>query len=475
MRARGFRLENILLGLVLLLALLWNLAEAREIRQVQLHTGNSGTRAEITLDARADYRILSLGNPDRLVLDVFGTQLSPQVRLPAGTGIVKTVRSGQQENAARLVFDLHAPLAVNGPHMEWRNGIPVLILQWSDARPAAASIAPPAPTAPSPAPTPPTGTASTGNPVSPASPLPTASTTVPRPPIASVNPPPVNSLPASPDRLPQVTNLPPAQNAAPVRTVQELNRNLRPIIVAIDAGHGGQDPGAIGPSGTREKDITLAVARELARQVNARTGMRAFMTRENDQFVPLAERYQRARRANADVFVSIHADAATNRNASGSSVYVLSLHGASSQAARWLADRENASDLVGGVRLRNQEGTLASVLLDLSQSATQRASLQMAGDVLNGLRQLGKTHKSQVERANFVVLRSPDVPSMLVETAFISNPEDEQRLRQPAYQRQLASAILNGIHQYFTRMPPPGTHYAARREAQSGGSGGASP
>jgi N-acetylmuramoyl-L-alanine amidase len=254
---------------------------------------------------------------------------------------------------------------------------------------------------------------------------------------------------------------------APVKTMQDIQRRagLRPLIIAIDAGHGGQDPGAHGPGGSREKNITLAIARELARQVNTTPGLKAYLTRDSDVFVPLTQRYQRARAAHADLFVSIHADSSPSPNASGSSVFVLSQRGASSQAARWLANQENAADLVGGVKLQDKDDTLASVLLDLSQSATMRASEDMADQVLGGLKRLGKTHKQDIERANFVVLRSPDVPSMLVETAFISNPAEERRLNDPAQQVQLARAVLDGVNSYFRRQPPPGTLYAARADA----------
>jgi N-acetylmuramoyl-L-alanine amidase len=256
-----------------------------------------------------------------------------------------------------------------------------------------------------------------------------------------------------------------------------MRRNgLRPLVIAIDAGHGGQDPGAHGPSGTREKMITLAIAKELARQVNATPGLKAYLTRDTDVFIPLTQRYQKARAAKADLFVSIHADSSPSPEARGSSVFVLSERGASSQAARWLANQENAADLVGGVRLQDKDDTLASVLLDLSQSATMKASEDMAGQVLDGLKRLGKTHKHEIERANFVVLRSPDVPSMLVETAFISNPDEERRLNDPAQQSQLARAVLSGVTAYFSRQPPPGTLYAARADASGSGlPGGGSP
>ncbi|PJK10614.1 N-acetylmuramoyl-L-alanine amidase [Lysobacteraceae bacterium NML95-0200] len=502
MRVKGMRIEQILLGLALLLALVWNLAEAREVRGIALHETPSGTRAEITLESRVEYRVLRLSAPERLVLDMSQTGLATNVKLPAAKGIIKSVRSGQPvAGTTRIVFDLGAPVVAIGPNMEWRDGKAVLIFEWPGdgdgiaaiaaatqtgaatgtavAQPAAPAEAvsvaadsslpgslPAAPPQAISSPPASTQTASNPQPVTQASPA----ATQPQAPVAATPMPATN--PAASVSVPPQTSSP-----APVRSVQDMSRRaaLRPVIVAIDAGHGGQDPGAIGPTGVREKDITLAIARELARQVDATPGLKAHLIRNADFFIPLAERYQRARRANADVFISIHADAAENRNARGSSVYVLSTRGATSQAARWLADRENAADLVGGVRLQGKEGTLASVLLDLSQSATQRASERMANEVLEGLKRLGKTHKNQVERANFVVLRSPDVPSMLVETAFISNPEEEARLKSASFQRQLARAVLDGIHTHFTRMPPPGTHYAARRDSGGGEAGAASP
>ena len=206
--------------------------------------------------------------------------------------------------------------------------------------------------------------------------------------------------------------------------------------------------------------MTLAIARELARQVNATPGYKAVLTRDADFFIPLNERARLAKRAGADMFVSIHADAAENRNARGSSVYVLSLKGASSQRARWLADKENAADLIGGVRVE-PGNTLASVLLDLTQSGNLKASEDVAGQVLTGLARLGPNHKSTVERANFAVLRTSDIPAMLVETAFISNPDEERRLSDPAQQAAIARAVFGGINGYFVRTPPPGTMLAA--------------
>ncbi len=237
----------------------------------------------------------------------------------------------------------------------------------------------------------------------------------------------------------------------------------REVVVAVDAGHGGEDPGAKGYRGTYEKDVVLAIARRLARRVDREPGMRAVLIRDGDYYVPLRERMAKARRARADLFVSIHADAFRDPRARGASVYVLSLQGASSEAARWLAASENASDLVGGVSLEDKDEVLRTVLLDLSQTATLEASLEAAELVLRRLRSVGRVHRPRVEQASFVVLKSPDVPSMLVETGFISNPREERRLKDPAYQRRLAEAIFGGIRDFFFRNPPPGTLLAQRR------------
>ncbi len=234
----------------------------------------------------------------------------------------------------------------------------------------------------------------------------------------------------------------------------------RDIVIAIDAGHGGEDPGAIGKAGTREKTVTLAVARRLAEIIDAEPGMRAVLTRTGDYFVKFENRIARAREAKADLFVSIHADAFVNRAVRGSSVYVLSTRRASSEAARMLADRENAADLIGGVSLHDKSDVLASVLFDLSQNAAISASRDAATRVLAELDQVGQLKKSEVQHASLIVLTSPDVPSMLVETAYISNPDEERRLRDRDYQGRLASAIHAGVRRYFYDNPPPGTQLA---------------
>jgi N-acetylmuramoyl-L-alanine amidase len=253
----------------------------------------------------------------------------------------------------------------------------------------------------------------------------------------------------------------------PVKVASD-GKGQRDVVVAIDAGHGGEDPGAIGKAGTREKDVALAVARRLAERINAEPGMRAVLTRTGDYFVPFRERIRRARVQQADLFVSVHADAFVNREVRGSSVYVLSTRRASSEAARWLADRENAADLIGGVSLDDKSDVLASVLLDLSQNAAISASQDAAARVLEELDRVGQLKKSAVQHASLIVLTSPDVPSMLVETAYISNPEEERRLRDPDYQARIAGAMHAGVRRYFYANPPPGTRIAMLAARESG-------
>ena len=227
----------------------------------------------------------------------------------------------------------------------------------------------------------------------------------------------------------------------------------RLIIVALDPGHGGEDPGAVGPTGLREKDVVLQVALQLRERINALPGMRAMLTREADFFVPLHDRVRKARRVQADLFVSIHADAFITPQARGASVFALSQNGATSTAARWMANKENAADLVGGMNTAT-DPALTRALLDMSTTAQIKDSLKLGGEVLGQIGKVGKLHKGSVEQAGFAVLKAPDVPSILVETAFISNPEEEAKLRDPVYQEQLVEALTAGIKRYFAKNPP---------------------
>ncbi len=488
MRAKWTTLQQIVLGLALLVALCWNLAQANEIKGLQLSDGATGTRAELQLQGEVAFKTMTLANPDRFVVDLPDTAVGSSLQLPAPVGAIKAVRSGKPTpGTTRIVFDLASPIAPLKPRIERGADGVRLVLEWpgDGTKPMAAAASAPKMPATVPVATP--STAIKPAAVSAAPPV----VTVPTPATPTVIGTPVPSSPASllsgstvattavavpPATLPEESAIKPAAVAEPLgtlplatspatagKTLQDLRVGTRPLVIAIDAGHGGQDPGAIGPTGRYEKHVVLAISKELARQINATPGMRAYLIRDTDVYVERPQRARKARAAKADMFVSIHADAAENRSAWGSSVYVLSTRGASSQHARWLANKENASDLVGGVRLTKD--TLSNVLLDLAQSGHMKASQDAAGYVLDGLKQLGKTHKPQIEFANFEVLRNSDMPAMLVETGFISNAEEEKRLFDPAHQRKVATAVLNGIQSYFTRQPPPGTVFAARAKA----------
>ncbi|MEG0185445.1 MAG: N-acetylmuramoyl-L-alanine amidase, partial [Stenotrophomonas sp.] len=379
-------------------------AWAGEVRQVLLNTGATGTRAEIALVGSGGYKTLSLAGPNRLVVDFPDSSAVRNLKMPSPQGVVTAVRTGQPvPGTFRVVFDLAETVAPFRPQMQREGNESKLVIEWPGDGPApvARQAATPAPvpqqptvvpSAPNPqtrgdaaratalltaqvqqqasasaaAPAVPTPAPST-TPVQVAAAGTTASSTPPSSAAAILAGQPTAAVVANPPR-PAPTPVAQAESPRPSMPSDasriRMQPGMRHLVVAIDPGHGGQDPGAIGPTGKREKDVTLAVARELARQVNATPGLRAFLTRDSDVFIPLPMRAQKARANKADIFISIHADAAENRSATGSSVYVLSTKGASSQRARWLADKENAADLVGGVRLQQTEGTLANVLLD---------------------------------------------------------------------------------------------------------------
>jgi N-acetylmuramoyl-L-alanine amidase len=261
-----------------------------------------------------------------------------------------------------------------------------------------------------------------------------------------------------------VIDLPPrgGSERTPRRMPQQEGRG-RDLVIAIDPGHGGEDPGAIGRGGTREKDVVLAIGRELARRIDAEPGMRAVMIRDGDYFIPLRGRIERARAHRADLFVSIHADAYFNQSARGATVYVLSQRGASDEVARRVAERENASDLIGGVSLADKDDVLASVLLDLSQNASLSVGAAVGQSIIDEMKHVTRMRRLQVQRAPFVVLKSPDIPSLLIETAFISNPEEERGLKDRATQQRLADAMLVGVRRYFHDNPPPDSYIARMR------------
>jgi len=420
MFARPAKLWNPLFALLGVLAgVAASAAAPVKLTDVRLWSGPEGTRLVLDLSALPRHEVFTIENPDRVVVDLANTQLAMRKDLPLGQGPVKGVRSGPQAGGGlRIVLDLSAQQAVKtfavAPDGSAGHRLVVEL-------PGAA----------------------------PAGPVPTAK----------------QVLAASAAAI--------ARDAAPiddpVKTLSVAAGKQRDLVIAIDAGHGGQDPGAIGRGGTREKDVTLAIARKLAAAIDAEDGMRAKLIRDGDYFISLRGRARKARELGADMFISVHADSVPNRSVSGSSVYVLSLRGASDEASRWLAERENAADLMGGVSLDDKNDVLASVLLDVTQKEAVSNSVEAADAVLASLRRVGSVHGPRVKHAGFMVLKSPDIPSMLVETAFISNATDERRLRDSAHQQRIARAIHAGVRDYFYQKPPPGTKIAALAAARRGG------
>ncbi len=429
-------------------------ANAAQLKDLKLLAMDGQTQAELSLSDKASYKVFSLANPERLVLDLPATSASGSFTLPGANGVISKVRTGQPTpGTLRVVFDLSQSVQTKS-RIEGSGANTRLVIELISPNSKSTSHAAMASNKVTPVKAPENKVADIKA---------AMQEVLALDPKAEVKPV-SNDVHEAQQADVKIENKSSARFPATKTVHSVLGDSQRDLIIAIDAGHGGKDPGAIGPTGVKEKNITLAAARELARQINAEPGMKAYLVRDNDSFVVLQDRYMRARKAQADLFISIHADAALNGQAHGSSVYVLSLKGASSQAARWLADKENAADLVGGVSLDAKDKNLAAVLLDLSQSATMRVSEDVADEVLGSLKDLGKTHKPNVEHANFVVLRSPDVPSMLIETGFITNSNEERRLSDPAHRERLASAVVGGIRDYFSDQAPPGTWFAARQE-----------
>jgi N-acetylmuramoyl-L-alanine amidase len=406
------------------------------------------TRITIESDSPLSATHLVTDAPHRLVVDINGLELNPALRELVGKvqpddPYIARVRIGQyQQRVVRLVFDLKQPVQPQQtalppvaayqqrlvfdlfPVQEVKDPLLALIRDMEGAEQRAAQAVQDA-----------LGELIAGiEKRPPAAAGPAAS-------AAAVPGPSVPTLPAPPPQAPP--------------TASERQRVDRLIIVAIDPGHGGEDPGAIGPTGLREKDVVLAVSLALRDKLNAVPGMRVMLTRDADFFVPLHERVRKARRVQADLFVSIHADAFIRPEARGASVFALSTQGASSSAARWLADKENAADQVGGISVAQvRDAQVLRAMADMSTTAQIKDSLKLGNEVLTRIGQVGRLHKRQVEQAGFAVLKAPDIPSILVETAFISNPEEEEKLRDPEYRAQLVDALASGIRRYFARNPP---------------------
>lgn len=389
-----------------------------QVKSMRLWRAPDNTRLVFDLSGPVQHSVFTLSAPDRLVIDINGATLAAPLNVATSNTPISSVRSAQRTPTdLRVVVDLKKSVTPKSftlaPNAQYGNRL-VVDLYDQEADAIAASAPAPAP-APTPATTP-------AVPVTPAQPA---------------------------------IKLPPVPNGK------------RDIVVAIDAGHGGEDPGASGSRGQHEKDIVLQIAKELQRQINSEKGFRAELTRTGDYFIPLRKRTEIARKKGADLFISIHADAAPSRAAFGASVFALSDRGATSETARWLADTENRSDLIGGagnVSLDDKDRMLAGVLLDLSMTATLSSSLNVGQKVLGNMGRITSLHKQRVEQAGFMVLKSPDIPSILVETGFISNNNEAAKLATASHQQALARSIHTGVRQYFQQNPPPGTYIAWLRD-----------
>jgi N-acetylmuramoyl-L-alanine amidase len=409
---------------------------ATELKDIELTGTRDGAQLTLDLTGVTSQKIFRLSNPDRTVVDLAHTRLGRGTHAPPGEGLVEDVRTGVQPGGVvRVVVRVKSSVGVRSAWVNAGRGggrrLVVTLGEQSGEPQVAAAVAAPRAVA-----------------------APFAQASEPR--VASVG-----AMRSGNTAIPPAAT-PPATYRI-VRAAHAPSDSGRDVIVAVDAGHGGQDPGAIGHAGTQEKTVTLPIARALAERINAEPGMRAVLTRNRDEFLVLRDRIRRARVAKADMFISVHADSIADRTVSGASVYVLSEKGATNESARWLAERENAADLMGGVKLDDKDNTLASVLLDLSNTANISASVAAAEGVITSLDNVGQVRKPQVQQAAFVVLKSPDIPSMLVETAYISNPVDELRLRNAREQDKLAEAIFQGVKTYFAQNPPAGTRFAQER------------
>ena len=408
----------------------------------------------ITLESAKpiSHKMVMLKNPDRLVLDLDDVELGPSLKtltdkILAGDPYIKQVRVGNfKPGVVRVVIDLKAEIKPElfqlNPAGEYKHRLvldiyPPLdpLMAMLEQRDQPSQAVPPAEQAPE------------------------APAATPTEPAAGAE------APASGE--PPVATLPPEVKPQEIKPQLSPNKeDIRLLTIAIDAGHGGEDPGARGANGSHEKHITLSIAKKLKALIDAEPNMRGVLTRDGDYFIPLHGRVVKARKVNADLFVSIHADAFTRPEARGSSVFALSERGATSASARYLAKKENESDLIGGVSLDDKDPYLARTLLDLSQTATINDSLKLGKAVLGHIGEINTLHKRSVEQAGFAVLKSPDIPSILVETAFISNPEEERKLNDEAYQQRLATAILTGIKRYFSSNPPLAKSKIALEEAK---------
>ena len=410
-------------------------AQAAKVNNLRLWSAPDHVRLVFDLSGPVQANVFTLDNPRRVVIDLDSTQLDVDIdKLDLDASAIDKVRTGVRESGGlRVVLDVNRAVVPKSftlpPNKQYSDRL-VVDLDY----PGASAVA---------------------DPIDPIE--------------AMIRD---QEIAAQRAQKEAVAEGDPEQADAVAATVEAQPHPKRDIIIAVDPGHGGEDPGAIGPNGTREKDVVLGIARKLKQRFDQTPGFKAFMTRDSDYYVGLRQRTLLARQQKADFFVSIHADAVRSRQPSGSSVYALSQGGATSETARWLAASENQSDLIGGVdgnlSLDDKDEVLRGVLLDLTMTATMNDSLATGGQVLDKLGRINKLHKSEVEQAGFVVLKSPDIPSLLVETGFISNPKEEAALRSSKHQAELAQAIYAGIVAHFRQHPPPASLLAWQRDQGRG-------
>ena len=397
---------------------------------IHVWSGPQGTSVVFELSSPVDHQMFALADPERVVIDLPGTATRGNVALPEPRGVVGSIRASERADGdLRIVLELNRTVAAQSFLLtpDGRHGYQLVV----DLVASAARTAPV--TAPTPAVEPPAELSVVRSAAPPAA----------EPPSKAIVPARAETAPPAPRK---------ATSSAP---------RGRDVVIAIDAGHGGDDPGASGRNGVREKDVVLAIARRLAAEVDAQPGMRAVLTRKGDYFVSLRKRMELAHEASADFFISIHADSYRDSSAKGATIYVITDKGASDEAASMLAQRENAADLIGGVSLADKDQMLARVLLDLSQSAALSASTAAGQRLIARMSGVGAMRRTQVQRGPFLVLKSPDIPSVLVETAYISNPREEAGLRSADHQADLAKALRAGVVDYFTANPPEGSYFAA--------------
>lgn len=447
------RRSTLQLGAVVLMLGTQHLARGASIVAVRVWPSADYTRLTIESDTEIRTRQLFIPEPPRLAVDIDGIDLIPALRelvakVKADDPYIAGIRVGQNApGVVRLVIDLKQPMRPQiftlQPVAAYQHRLVFDLYPAQAADPLAALIAERLADR-QPAGNPEKAETLAADPLGDliarhATPPPTAG----RVPVDGADNAHGPGMPHGRDREPAM-----AGRSKPGSKTDRL------VIVALDPGHGGEDPGAVGPGGTREKDVVLQIALRLRDRINKQPNMRAFLTRDADFFVPLNVRVEKARRVQADLFISIHADAFFTARPQGASVFALSDKGASSSAARWMADKENASDLVGGINARAKEAQVQRALLDMSTTAQINDSLKLGTAMLGEIGNVGKLHKPHVEQAGFAVLKAPDIPSVLVETAFISNPDEEARLRSDSYQIELSDALMRGIGRYFAKNPP---------------------